>query len=223
MKTVVISLGGSIIVPKGINVQFLKKFRDLIRDFSKKGHRFAVYCGGGSLARAYQNACKKIAKLDKSQIDWIGIHATRLNAHMLNIVMGSLTDDAIITDPTKKVKTRKSVIAAGWKPGWSTDYDSVLLASNLKASVVINITNVDYVYDKDPKKFRDAKPINSITWREFLKIIGRKWEPGLHAPFDPVAAKAAEKLGIKAIITGSSIENIANILNNKKFKGTVIR
>ena len=117
---------------------------------------------------------------------------------------------------------KKILIAAGWKPGWSTDYDTVLLAKNLNVKTIINMSNIDYVYDKDPKKNKDAKKIKNIFWRRYRKISGNKWEAGLNKPFDPIAAKEAEKLGLKVTIIGKNLRNFENLLNDKKFYGTII-
>lgn len=223
MKTIVISLGGSIIVPDKVDVKFLKSFRKLVEKFVKKGYCFAIYCGGGTLARDYQKAASSVSKLGQKELDWLGIHATWLNADLLIKVFGNLAGECFIIDPTKKVKSNKKVlIAAGWKPGWSTDYDAVLLAKNLGAKAVINMTNVDYVYDKDPKKSRNAKPIKETTWKQLRKLVGSKWSAGLNMPFDPIASKAAEKSRLSVYIIGKNLKNLENLLKEKKFKGTKI-
>ena len=221
MKTIIISLGGSLIVPDKIDTNFLAKFRKLILRYHDK-YRFVIYCGGGSTARKYQKALKKVIGNGTSAMDWMGISATYLNAFLMRSVFGIYADPDIIENPTKKVNSKKKIlIACGWKPGWSTDYDAVLIAKTLKSGLVINMTNVDYLYDKDPK-YKSAKPVKDTTYKEIKKIIGTRWTPGLNAPFDPVAIKAAEKLGIKVIISGKSIANLKNILDGKDFKGTLI-
>ena len=224
MKTVVISVGGSIIVPDKVDIKFLKDLKKLIEKFVKKGYRFGIYCGGGTLAREYQKAASSIAKLSQTELDWLGIHATWLNADLLVKIFGKVADKCFIIDPTKKVKSKKKVlIAGGWKPGWSTDYDAVLLAKNLKADMVINMTNVDYVYDKDPKKFRNAKPIKETTWKQLRKLVGSKWSAGLNMPFDPIASKEAEKSRLSVAIIGKNLKNLEKLLKGKKFKGTIIK
>lgn len=224
MKTVVISVGGSIIVPDKVDIKFLKDLKKLIEKFVRKGYRFGIYCGGGKLARDYQKAVSSITKLNQTQLDWLGIHATWLNADLLVKIFENLSDGCFIIDPTKKIKSNKKVlIAGGWKPGWSTDYDAVLLAKNLKANMVINMTNVDYVYDKDPKKSKSAKPIKETTWKELRKLVGSKWSAGLNMPFDPIASKEAEKLGLSVAIIGKNLKNLEKLLKGKKFKGTIIK
>jgi uridylate kinase len=115
------------------------------------------------------------------------------------------------------------VIAAGWKPGWSTDYCATLICEDYNVPLIINLSNIEKVYDKDPNKFKDAKPKDSMSWKEFRAMVGDKWTPGMHAPFDPIAAKRSDELGIKvAVMNGNNLENASNFLNGKKFVGTVI-
>jgi uridylate kinase len=89
--------------------------------------------------------------------------------------------------------------------------------------MVINMSNIDQVYNKDPNTHKDAKPIEKTSWAEFRKIVGDEWVPGMNAPFDPVAAKKAEALGIKVVVlNGENFENLEKCLNNKPFVGTTI-
>jgi len=221
MKTFVISLGGSILVPDKINTQFLKQFRKLILKHSKK-NRFVLVIGGGKTARNYQGAIKKVAHLPPEDLDWIGIHSTRLNAHLLRTIFKNIAYQRIIKDPTEKVKFKRLLIGAGWKPGCSTDYDAVLLAKTYKADTVINLTNVEYLHDKNPSIYKKTKTIKQTNWKTLRKIIGSKWSPGLHAPFDPIAAKLAQKLKLKLLLIGPNLKNLDNLLNNKKFKGSIV-
>jgi uridylate kinase len=88
---------------------------------------------------------------------------------------------------------------------------------------VINLSNIEYVYDKDPKKYPEAKKIERSSWGEFRKLLPTEWISGLNSPFDPVAAKKAQELGIEvAIMNGRNIENLKNYLEGKEFKGTII-
>jgi uridylate kinase len=130
-----------------------------------------------------------------------------------------------VKDPTEKIDFKKKILlAAGWKPGCSTDYDAVLLAENFGIKKLVNLTNIDYVYDKDPRKFKDAKKIEKISWKDFIKIVGDKWDPGLNAPFDPIASKESEKIGLEvAIINGKNLNNFEKYLNDEQFIGTIIK
>ncbi|MBA3064191.1 UMP kinase, partial [Candidatus Woesearchaeota archaeon] len=111
----------------------------------------------------------------------------------------------------------------GWKPGWSTDYDAIRLAHNFNVKKVINLSDVPYIYNKEPKNNHDARPIKDISWKNFRKMVGDKWDPGLNVPFDPIASKEAEKLGLKVIILkGTDLDNFKNFLDKKEFNGTII-
>ena len=222
-KTITISLGGSLICPDGFDFNFLRKFRIVVEKYIKRGFKFAIICGGGRLARNFQKIASKSSKLSNDRLDWLGIHATKINAHLVKSLFNGKAESFIASDPTKKISFKKSVlVGAGWKPGWSTDYDAVLLAKNLGVREVINMSNVDYLYDKNPKKHGDAKKIEKLSWNQYSRIISRKWKAGMNVPFDPVAAKAAKKLKIKANLIGKDLKNLENLLNGKKFRGTTI-
>lgn len=223
-EIIVISLGGSIMVPGEINVKFLRNFRRLIIKHIKRGKRFIIISGGGKTSRKYQRAASNIVRLKRDDVDWIGIHATRLNAHLLRTIFRDYAKKEIVKDPTKRIDFRERVlIAAGWEPGFSTDYDAVLLAKQFKVKTLINLSDVDYVYDKDPAKHRRAKPIKKMGWKEFRKIVGDKWDPGLNKPFDPVASKEAQKLGLRVVMmNGRGLKNLDSFLLGRKFRGTVI-
>lgn len=224
-KTFVLSVGGSLLVTKeGIDIKFLKSFRLFILKELKKGNRFYLVTGGGVTARDYIKAALGTTKISQADRDWVGISATHLNAQLVKVIFGSQAHPGIIIDPTKKIKTNKNlVIGAGYKPGWSTDCDSVLLAQHNQIKTVINMTNIDYAYDKDPRKFPEAKRLVNVSWPEFRKVVGNKWTPGLNVPFDPVASREAQKSKIKVVIlNGKDLKNLGDCLAGKKFKGTTI-
>ncbi len=222
-KTFVLSLGGSLIFPQDLDKKFLNDFRKVIKKYIKKNYRFVIICGGGKLARTFQEIASSSSKLNNEELDWLGIYATRINAYLVKSMFGNDAQDSIISNPNEKITFKKNIlIAAGWLPGWSTDYDAVLLAKNLGVWEIINMSNIDYVYDKDPKKYKDAKKIEKISWEGFSKLIGKKWKAGMHAPFDPVSVKIARKSRIRVYIIGKDLKNLANLLNGKKFRGTII-
>jgi uridylate kinase len=231
-KSLVISVGGSLIVPaEGININWLKEFRAFILRETKNYSKIYLICGGGSIARNYIKAAKDIYPVNhesknwEQTRDWLGISATKLNAQLVKTIFGSLAYSEIIIDPTKIIRANKKIIiAAGYKPGWSTDYNAVLIAKNHQAELVINLSNIDYVYEKDPREFPEAKRIENISWSNFQKIVGTKWRPGLNAPFDPIASKEAKLSKLKVVIlNGKNINNLEDYLNDKKFKGTMIK
>jgi uridylate kinase len=223
-KPIIISLGGSLIVPEEINPKFLKQFSKLVRGLVANGQRFVIITGGGRTARNYQNAAKQVVKITDEDLDWLGIHATRINAHLLRTIFTDLANPRIITHPNEKIKWAEPILlGAGWKPGWSTDYDAVLIAKQVGAETIINLSNISHVYSGDPKKDATAKPLNAISWADYRRIIPTEWQPGLSSPFDPVASKMAEKLKLKVLITdGENLANLKKALLGLKFKGTTI-
>lgn len=225
-KPVVISLGGSIVVPNGgIDIKFLTEFNNFIRKKIAENWRFFIVVGGGATARHYIDYAKKIVgTITDWDLDWLGIHTTRLNAHLIKTIFQDVAHPRIIENYEKKIAhlSEPLVIAAGWKPGCSTDYDAVVLARDYDAKVVINMSNITTVYDKDPKQFPTAKPLHNLTWREFEKLVGTDWKPGSNLPFDPVATRFAKTLGIVVYVIGKDLTNLDSILKGRDFTGTVI-
>lgn len=222
-ETIIISLGGSLVAPMDIDLGFLKNFRHSLEKYLKN-RKFFIIIGGGKITRAYQKALAEFGAKNIER-DWIGINISRLNAEVVKQAFFGLAYPKIIIDPNEKIKTNKNIIiGAGYKPGWSTDYVSALIAKIYGIKTIINLTNIDYVYDKDPKQFPDAKAIKEINWKDFKKIVGNKWTPGLSMPFDPRASKLAEKLKLKvAMINGKNLDRLEDFLNQKPFIGTIIK
>lgn len=224
-ETVILSLGGSVLVPEGgVNIDFLKRFNRFIRQKVAADWRFFIVTGGGSTSRHYQNAARQVGDLVREDVDWLGIHATRLNAHLVRSIFRDIAHIRVIKDPSDvEIATEPVVVAAGWKPGWSTDYIAATLAKQYKIKTLINMSNVPMVYNKDPKNHPEAKPVTKMKWAAFRKIVGDKWDPGLSVPFDPVASKLAQEFGLKVVILkGDDFENLENFFAGKKFVGTVI-
>ena len=223
----VISLGGSLIVPDSVDTDFLSSFKSAVAEYlaEDKMRKLILVCGGGATARKYQQAYLKIIpNAAPDELDWIGIRATRINAELVKNIFKGYTADTVVTDPTAvSVFAGRILVASGWKPGFSTDYDSVLLAEKFFANTIINLSNIEKVYSDDPKKNPNAVPIEKITWPEFQKLVGDVWRPGINVPFDPVASKKAAENGFKVIIaSGANIKNLINILNGRDFTGTSI-
>ncbi|HCC21903.1 TPA: UMP kinase [Candidatus Uhrbacteria bacterium] len=224
-ETFVLSLGGSLISVDGkIDDSFLKKFISLITAQVRQGRKFIIVCGGGWTCREYNRALSSIAKPNNRELDFLGIEVTRLNANLVRLAFGNRAHSEIVVDPTAPLRTNKSIIiGAGWKPGRSTDYDAVLLAKKFHAGTIVNLTNTSFVYNRDPKKYSDARPLREISWKEYRKLVGSKWVPGSNLPFDPIASKLAHESGLRVIVTnGGRLDNLKKILDGGRFRGTVI-
>ena len=224
----VLSLGGSIVAPDGVDERFITDFTALVRDCiaADEKRRFILVVGGGGPARHWQRAYRAVrgaAAVDE-EADWIGVMATRLNAQLVKAVMGDWCTQDVVTDPTQvDPLTGRVLVAAGWKPGFSSDYDAVLLAERFQADAVINLSNIEKVYTDDPKKNPGARPIDRISWPDFRALVGDTWTPGKNVPFDPVASRHAAKIGLKVICAaGKDLDNLKKILSGEPFTGTVI-
>ena len=224
-KTFVIALGGSIIHPDELNVSYLKDFYNFILGQIAKGRKFIIVIGGGRLCRKYQQAATEVAGINDEDKDWLGIHVTRLNAHLLRTIFMRQAHPVILKQRhgVTDFGGHSIIIGAGWHPGWSTDFVAVQAAADFKISEVIILGKPDYVYDKDNQKFADARPIEKLTWLEYAKLVPAEWSPGMSAPVDPVAAKLAQSAKIKVIVaSGADLANLEKILDGEEFAGTTI-
>ncbi len=223
----VISLGGSIIAPDGVDTDLLSGFlRVAVQHLmGNEEHKLIVVCGGGNLARRYQAACRKVAAAaTDDELDWVGIAATRVNAELVRRMFGRWCVEDVVADPTAvAVFAGRVMVAGGWKPGFSTDLDAVILARRFSAGTVLNLSDQPRVYTADPKKDPAAKPLDRLSWAEFRGIIGGEWRPGANSPFDPVAAKEAAEAGMRVIVAdGRNLPNLERILKQRPFEGTTI-
>ena len=231
--TKVLSLGGSIVAPDGPDPAFLTSFRSLVGEYlaASADRRLILVVGGGGPARLWQKAYRDVVADDKDgervtpeAQDLIGIMATRLNAQLVKAVFGPLCPQDVVTDPTSvDIFMGRILVAAGWKPGFSTDNDAVLLAEKFGADEVLNLSNIAKVYTDDPRTNPAATPIDSISWADFKKIVGEDWTPGKNLPFDPVATKRAAELKLRVVCAaGRELKNLRAILEGEDFVGTII-
>ena len=88
---IVMSIGGSLVVPNGgIDTKFLSELNAFIREQLAKNpnRQFFLVIGGGSTAGHYIDAGKKVigGELTRDDLDWLGIHTTKLNAHLVRTI-----------------------------------------------------------------------------------------------------------------------------------------
>ena len=226
-KVIVISLGGSLIIPNKMDIEFLKRFKKILNK-NKNKYKFVVVCGGGKTARNY------IAGLDNEKgrkkeyfQSLLGISATRLNARFLTYFFGKDANQGIPHD-MKEVKGLlkfNDFVFCGalrYAKNQTSDSTSAKLAKYFQ-TFFINLTNTKGLYDKNPKKFRNAEFIPEISHREFLKMTNQiKFKPGQHFVLDQTASKIIKENKIKTYILGKNLQNLDNLLKGKKFVGTTI-
>ena len=198
MQTVIMSLGGSLVIPDEIDTVFLREFRELIIRNIQKGRRFVIVLGGGKTCRKYQAAAREIMlEASKTDLDWVGIHTNNFNAEFMRITYGGYAHPRVGKNPAERIDFKEGVLFWGaFAPGHSSDYDAVEVARILSARKIINLSNIDYAYDKDPRTNPDAQPIREISWADYRALIPTQWDPGLNSPFDPIASEEAARLSL---------------------------
>ena len=227
-ETIFISIGGSILYPdSGIYQKFLDQFNQIIRkQIADTKRRFFIMAGGGHIGREYQYAGRMvIGDISQKDLNWLGIHATRMNAHLLRTIFKDVAYAHVISDYENipNIGTDRIVICAGGEPGRSTDYDMVHLAHKRKVNKGIFLVNVKQIYEKDPALFPQAKTFDHLTWKEYRSMIGDWWDPMRQLPFDPFASKLAQESDFTAaFVYGGNTNNIQNLLSDKPFEGTII-
>jgi uridylate kinase len=222
---IVISLGGSVMVPDGIDKEYVKKFSDLAKEIGKK-HSIAIVTGGGKTARKYIEPARTFGA-SEFYCDLIGIDATRMNARILSAAIG----EAASKEPAKnqieaanQLDLKKIVVMGGTEPGHSTDAVAALLAEYIKADLFINASNVDGIFDSDPAKNRSAKMFEKIKVAELIDLVKpSSLGAGKYELVDLMAAKIIQRSKMKAIfLNGKKLDNLKNAIDGKKFVGTSI-
>jgi len=224
-EVVVLSLGGSLIIPDKIDVNFLRKFKKIILGNTKK-YKFVISCGGGSIARKYIYALREEGLNQRFQ-SYSGISATRMNARFMNYFFNKDPEYGIphTTETLKEYLKKHDVVFCGaleYKPKQTSDSTAAKLAKIFKA-LFINITDVSGLHDKNPKKYKNAKFIPKISWKNFDKMAkATKYQPGQHFVLDQTASEIIMKEKIKTYIIGKDLKQLENALKKRKFKGTVV-
>ncbi len=223
-ENIIVSLGGSLIIPEEIDINFLRDFKELILGEIQKGKKFVLITGGGKVCRKYQNAAKELSNPTHEDLDWIGIASLKLNAELVRVIFNDVANKEVVANLAESFVFEKDVvIGSAYKPGHSTDVDAMLAAITVGAKKVINLSNTDYVYDSDPRTNPNAQKIEKISWAEYRKLIPTEWNPGLNTPFDPIASKMAEESGVTVVtMNGKNINNLMKCLNGEGFEGTII-
>jgi len=224
MKTVVISLGGSILLPE-LNKNRIREYVPVLASIAAK-HRLFVVVGGGGGARDYIDAARALG-VDEGTSDEIGIMVTRLNATLLIAALGNAAYPKVAeshADAKKFAEGGKIVVMGGITPGQTTDAVAAVLAERVGADVFVNVTSVPGVYDKDPKKYKTARHFPALTPAELLEIVGKiGLSAGSHAPLDIIAARIVERSHIPLVVLdGTSPKNLSAAILTGKFEGTIV-
>jgi len=225
-ETIVLKLSGSLFFSKEFDL-VAAALRKVLRQ--KKNLRLVVVTGGGKAAREYIDAAVRFGA-DQSSLDEIGIEVSRLNARVLIKALGSLAEDSVPNSLAELVEAlevssrgKRAVVMGGLHPGQSTNAVGALVSEKLGAKMFLNATDVDGVYTKDPRKFKDAKRLSKVTAKQLGKILNTEtMRAGGYDLMDPVALKLIERSMIKTQIIKCSAKTITSILMYRKNLGTTI-
>ncbi len=222
---VVISIGGSILVPDEVDIIYARHLAELVNDISDSC-QISIVTGGGRLARKYIRHARD-SGASEIFCDLIGINATRLNARLLSAVIGEKATREPPRDfigALKALDLGKIVVMGGTHPAHSTDAVSALLAEYITADVLINATNVDGIYDKDPEKHTDAIMYEKLSSEKLVDMIkSYSAGAGQYELVDILAVKIIQRSNLKTIfLNGRNLENLRNAIEGKEFTGTLI-
>ena len=222
---IVLSLGGSLIIPEGVDYKYLEKLKKIIVKHTKK-YKFILVCGGGDIARKYIAALKKI-KTNELLQSFAGIGTTRMNARFMSYFFGLDPKEGIphtMELIEKRIKNHNIIFcgALEYKPNQTSDSTAAKVAKHFNTKF-INLTNIKGLYTKNPKRYKDAKFIQKISWNDFNTMAQKiNFKPGQHFVLDQTAAKMIKKYKIETLILGQEVKQLDNFLNKKKFIGTTI-
>jgi uridylate kinase len=224
MKTVVISLGGSILIPELDNNR-IRDYLPVLTGIAAK-HRLFVVVGGGGGARDYIEVARSL-NIDEGTADEIGILVTRLNATLLIAALGEAAYPKVAeshSEAKKFAETKKIVVMGGITPGQTTDAVAAVLAERVHADVFVNVTSVNGIYDKDPKKFTGAKYFKTLTPSQLIEIVGKGGlGAGSHNVLDIIAARVVERSHIPLVVLdGTTPKNLSNALLTGKCECSIV-
>ena len=225
---VVLSIGGSSIIPDGKpDLAFLKAMAQLIK---KSKNSFGILCGGGTIARLYAGAARELGA-GEYEADSIAIRSTRQNAHLFLCALRSQGVEAhgrVIEDfelAKEPARESKAVVMGGTIPGITTDTDSVLLAEAIGAKRLVNISNVDAIYDSDPRKNPGAKKYGKMTYDELIALASAsdKRMAGTNFVFDMLACKLIARSKIEThFVSFKKMGDVESAIEGRKHGGTVV-
>ncbi|MEM3400026.1 MAG: UMP kinase [Candidatus Micrarchaeia archaeon] len=222
-NSVVISVGGSLINPDKPDVEYIKKLASLLKKLHKK-YSLGIVVGGGKPARDYAKAMREISG-NESLADRVAILSTFQNAHLVAAALGEVAFFTQSRSFEFNIPEDKIVLMGGTIPGITTDADAALLAEKMSAVRLVNLSNVDGIYDKDPKE-KGARKIATLSFEDMLKMASSsdKRSAGEHFIFDLVACKLIARSRIEThFVHGKNLADVENAINGKKHGGSVVK
>jgi uridylate kinase len=221
---IIIRVGGSV-VGSPPDAKLLMQYADILKDLKLHGHEIVVVVGGGAFARDFIELAQEM-ELNEWDQDEVAISVSRVFAQLLDKRLGDAGCGTVATsigDVTRCLKQWKIVVMGGLKPGMTTDAVAAIIAERIKADLLIKATDQDGIYDKDPKKYPEAKKLEKLEFGNLLKLFeSDKHKAGIHQILDPEAVKILQKSRTKTVIVnGFKAENLLRAVRGEKI-GTII-
>ena len=223
----VLKLGGSLLYDENgqVMIDRVREYAKVVQALLGKGHEFVIVVGGGKPARVFISAARELGA-SEAQCDWIGIKMARHNAELLCAALGGAAFPKIVETLDElevAFQHGKVVLMGGLTPGQSTNAVAALAAESVGADILLNATNVDGVYDRDPKE-PGAKMLKRVDIKELRSILsGGGTRAGEYKLFDPVAIKVVARSKIKAVIfNGNNPENLHLLVGKGEKIGSLV-
>ncbi len=225
----VIKIGGSLLFEgEDINTKKINEFCSIIR---KRDDILAVICGGGAIARKYIQALRDFG-VNEAKCDVMGIYISRLNA---KLIIEGLKDDAYplvpesIEDLSRNLLFNKIFVLGGLQPGQSTTSVAFEVSEFLNANELLILTDVEGIFDKDPKNNSDAKKFDELSIEKLQNLIvdsssKTQAAAGEYRIFDAVSLQILKRSKIKVrIFSGTNLNLLKKVLDEKISNvGTII-
>lgn len=225
VDAVVVSLGGSVLVPGADDVRYLQNLAEMLVASTASLKIYAV-TGGGRTARWYIETGRALGA-DERFLDGLGIDATRANAKLLIAALGGTAPKAIpetVAGAARLGRRSRIVVMGGTTPGHTTDLVAAQLARAVRARRLVNATSVDGVYDADPRTHNGARRYDALDYAELIRLAGPSHaRAGPSVVFDPQAARLVARARLPlAVVDGRDLESLRNAIHGRPFRGTKV-
>jgi len=220
----VLRIGGSV-VASPVNTELISKYAELLKTLKEQGHAVAVVVGGGALAREFITIAKNLGLNEQAQ-DEIAISVSRVFAQLFLKKVGAMGCKAVpltVDEAADCLNKGKISVMGGLKPGMTTDTVAALIAERVNADLLVKATDQDGIYNKDPKKHRDAVKLNHLSFDNLADVFSEnRHKAGIHQIIDPEAVKILKRKRVRlTVVNGFKPENVLAAVRGESV-GTIV-
>ncbi len=224
MDKVVVSIGGSVLVPGDDDAAYIRRLADMLREVASEA-QVAVVVGGGREARRYVDMGRALGGSVR-ELDELGIGITRVNARLLTVALGDIANTEIpvkADDCARMSESGRIAVMGGTEPGHTTDAVSAMIAERMGADRIVNASNVDAVYSADPRADPDAVRYERMTIAQLKDVVYQDHDAGKSSVFDPLGVSIAMRERIDILmVNGRDLEELRNAILGRPIKGTFV-